>query len=70
MPRVYRGNRYGLNNDRTKQLEKYDLEINPQEIITSSAPLLMPPLDISPWSTNQQTVLPLLVTNFFSSFIN
>jgi hypothetical protein len=48
MPRVYRGNRYGLNNDRTKQLEKYDLEINPQEIITSSAPLLMPPLDISP----------------------
>jgi hypothetical protein len=48
MPRVYRGNRHGLNNDRTKQLEKYDLEINPQEIITSSAPLLMPPLDISP----------------------
>ena len=31
-----------------RQLDKYDLEIRGQEFIESSAPLLLPPLDISP----------------------
>jgi hypothetical protein len=42
------GSRFGLNNFATKQLDKYDLEIKPQEFIGSSAPFLMPPLDILP----------------------
>ena len=42
------GNQFGFNNNRTKQLDKYDLEIKPQGIIESSAPFLMPPLDILP----------------------
>lgn len=32
----------------SRQLEKYDLEIRDQEFIESSAPFLLPPLDISP----------------------
>ncbi|CAF4666674.1 unnamed protein product [Rotaria sp. Silwood1] len=40
-------NRYVFDNNITRQLDKYNLEIKPQEIIESSAPLLMPPLDIS-----------------------
>ncbi|CAF3185988.1 unnamed protein product [Rotaria sp. Silwood2] len=40
-------NRYVFNDSTTRQLDKYDLEIKPREIIESSAPLLMPPLDIS-----------------------
>ncbi|CAM4767518.1 unnamed protein product [Rotaria magnacalcarata] len=39
---------YRLNNSVTKILDKYNLEIKPQEIIESSAPLLMPPLDTLP----------------------
>ena len=31
-----------------RQLDKYNLEIRGQEFIESSAPLLLPPLDISP----------------------
>jgi hypothetical protein len=42
------GNRFGFNNNRTKQLDKYDLEIKPQEFIESSAPFLMPPFDNLP----------------------
>jgi hypothetical protein len=42
------GNRFGLNNNTKKQLDKYDLEIKPQGFIESSAPLLMPPLDTLP----------------------
>ncbi|CAF1064750.1 unnamed protein product [Rotaria sordida] len=39
--------RYILNDSTTKQLDKYNLEIKPQEDFESSAPLLMPPLDNS-----------------------
>ncbi len=46
IPRPNNGNRFVLKNNRTKRLDKYDLEIRPQEFIESSAPLLMPPLDI------------------------
>ncbi len=46
--RSNQGSRFGLNNITTKQLDKYDLEIKPQEIIESSAPFLMPPLDTLP----------------------
>ncbi|CAF4380366.1 unnamed protein product, partial [Adineta steineri] len=38
----------GLNHDTTRQLDKYNLEIRPQGAFTSSAPFIMPPLDISP----------------------
>ncbi|CAF3380725.1 unnamed protein product [Rotaria socialis] len=39
---------YRWNNSVNKVLDKYNLEIKPQEIIESSAPLLMPPLDSLP----------------------
>jgi hypothetical protein len=48
IPSSNTGNKFGLYNNTSKQLDKYDLEIKPQEIIASSAPLLMPPLDILP----------------------
>ncbi|UJR32002.1 hypothetical protein I4U23_019472 [Adineta vaga] len=47
MHRSYYGRLVDMNGNTTKQLDKYDLEIRPQDPMTSSAPLLMPPLDIS-----------------------
>ena len=38
-----------VNPDSRRQLDKYDLEIKPRETFESSAPLLMPPLDFSPF---------------------
>lgn len=48
IPRPMNPIRSNFNSNRTKQLDKYDLEIKPQEFIEFSAPLLMPPLDILP----------------------
>ena len=39
-------NRFGADQYPTKQLDKYNLEIKPRMIVTSTAPLLLPPLDI------------------------
>lgn len=47
-PRSVDGTGYKLNASTNKQLDKYNLEIKPQGIIESSAPLLMPPLDSLP----------------------
>lgn len=45
---VTNGHRAQVNHNSRRQLDKYNLEIRPQEIIESSAPLLMPPYDFSP----------------------
>ncbi|CAF1460861.1 unnamed protein product [Adineta steineri] len=47
-PGSYYENSTGLNQDTTKQLDKYNLEIKPQGAFTPSAPFIMPPSDISP----------------------
>ena len=46
---VTNGHRAQVYLNSRRQLDKYNLEIRPQEIIESSAPLLMPPYDFSPW---------------------
>ena len=48
MPRSTDIGSYELNDNTTKRLDKYNLEIRPKEVLESSAPLLMPPLDTLP----------------------
>ena len=45
--RSYYNTPFGLDNQSTKQLDKYNLEIKAQETFIGSAPLLLPPIDTS-----------------------